>query len=219
MTKRFFFALALFLLLSTYNKNINLKINLKYKIEKVIFENYQIVDISELKNATDFLYDNNLFLLQNKSIEKELKKISFIESFEIKKIYPNQVKIKIFEKKPIVILQDKKDKYYFTDKYNLINFFPLKEYEGLPTVFSNKENFEIFYKNLKKNNFPFDIIKKIYNFESKRWDIVTKNNQTIKLPIKNYTKSLKNFLVLKDQQNFDKYKIFDYRINDQLILK
>ena len=122
MTKRFFFALALFLLLSTYNKNINLKINLKYKIEKIIFENYQIVDISELKNATDFLYDNNLFLLQNKSIEKELTKISFIESFEIKKIYPNQVKIKIFEKKPIVILQDKKDKYYFTDKYNLINF-------------------------------------------------------------------------------------------------
>ena len=89
----------------------------------------------------------------------------------------------------------------------------------MPTVFSNKENFEIFYKNLKKNNFPFDIIKKIYNFESRRWDIVTKKNQTIKLPIKNYTKSLKNFLVLKDQQNFDKYKIFDYRINDQLILK
>ena len=122
MTKRFFFALALFLLLSTYNKNINLKINLKYKIKKIIFKNFQIVDISELKNATDFLYDNNLFLLQNKSIEKELTKISFIESFEIKKIYPNQVKIKIFEKKPIVILQDKKDKYYFTDKYNLINF-------------------------------------------------------------------------------------------------
>ena len=97
--KTFFFALALFLLLSTYNKNINLKINLKYKIEKIIFENYQIVDISELKNATDFLYDNNLFLLQNKSIEKELTKISFIESFEIKKIYPNQIKIKIFEKK------------------------------------------------------------------------------------------------------------------------
>ena len=51
----------------------------------------------------------------------------------------------------------------------------------------------ILLENLKKNNFPFGIIKKIYYFESKRWDIVTEKNQTIKLPIKNYTKSLKNF--------------------------
>ena len=62
-------------------------------------------------------------------------------------------------------------------------------------------------------------IKIFYLFESKRWDIVTKNNQTIKLPIKNSEISLQNFIDLKNQINFGKYKIFDYRINNQIILK
>ena len=48
---------------------------------------------------------------------------------------------------------------------------------------------------------------------------MTKKNQTIKLPSKDYIQSLENFIFLKDQANFEKYKIFDYRINQQLILK
>ena len=75
------------------------------------------------------------------------------------------------------------------------------------------------YLNLKKNKFPLDDIKKFYLFETNRWDLVTKKNQTIKLPSKDYIKSLENFIFLKDQANFEKYKIFDYRINQQLILK
>ena len=72
---------------------------------------------------------------------------------------------------------------------------------------------------LRKINYPLDEIKKFYLFESKRWDLVTKENQIVKLPIKNYEKVLQNFINLKDQINFRKYKTFDYRINDQIILK
>ena len=72
---------------------------------------------------------------------------------------------------------------------------------------------------MKKVNFPLGEIKKFYLFESKRWDIVTKNNQIIKLPIKNYEISLQNFINFKNNINFGKYKIFDYRINNQIILK
>ena len=72
---------------------------------------------------------------------------------------------------------------------------------------------------MKSIDFPIDQIKTFFLFESKRWDIVTKTNQTIKLPIKNYRESLKNFMEIKEQVNFEKYKIFDYRIVDQLILK
>ena len=76
-----------------------------------------------------------------------------------------------------------------------------------------------FQKSLKNINFPFDQVKKFYFFESKRWDLVTTRNQTIKLPTNNYEKSLKNFINLKEQANFEKYKTFDYRITGQLILK
>ena len=60
---------------------------------------------------------------------------------------------------------------------------------------------------------------KLFLFETKRWDLITIDNKTIKLPIADYDKSLENFVKLKDQTNFSKYNIFDYRIYDQLILK
>ena len=89
----------------------------------------------------------------------------------------------------------------------------------MPIVYADSGSFTDFYKVLKKINYPYSEIAKFYLFDSKRWDIVTKDNQTIKLPIKNYEISLKNFIDLKDQINFRKYKIFDYRINNQIILK
>ena len=44
------------------------------------------------------------------------------------------------------------------------------------------------------------------------------DDKIIKLPIKDYLFSLKNFMLSKTNSNFNNYKIFDYRIKDQLIL-
>ena len=45
------------------------------------------------------------------------------------------------------------------------------------------------------------------------------DKKILKLPTKNYTESLINFINIKDKTNFENYKIFDYRLNNQLILK
>ena len=66
---------------------------------------------------------------------------------------------------------------------------------------------------------PFDQIKKYTLYESKRWDLETVNNKLIRLPAKDYIKSIKNYLNLINNNDFKKYKLFDYRINNQLILK
>ena len=219
MKKRFLIALVLLLLLSTYNVQNNFSLFNNLNISEIIVENNLIVEEKRVKKKLDYLYQENLFLLNLKKIETKINDIDFIESFEIKKIYPNKIKIKIFEKTPIVILQNKKEKKYFTNKEDTINFFELDKFEGLPIVFGDKKNFQVFYNDLKNINFPISEIKVFYLFESKRWDLVTNNNQTIKLPIKNYIKSLQNFVNLKNQSIFQKYKIFDYRISDQLILK
>ena len=89
----------------------------------------------------------------------------------------------------------------------------------MPVAFGDKKNFQTFYNQIKKINFPINTIEKFYLYESKRWDLITKKKQTIKLPVKNYEISLKNFVTIENQNNFKKYKLFDYRINDQLILK
>ena len=44
------------------------------------------------------------------------------------------------------------------------------------------------------------------------------DDKVIKLPVKDYLSSLKNFMLSITNSNFNKYKIFDYRIKDQLIL-
>ena len=112
-----------------------------------------------------------------------------------------------------------KERKYFTSKGDIIEFTDLKRFKDLPLVFGDKKNFSIFYKNLKIINFPIHDIKTFYLFESKRWDLLTDKDQLIKLPKNNYDQSLTNFMKLKDQSNFIKYKIFDYRIKDQLILE
>jgi cell division septal protein FtsQ len=218
MKKRIVISLALFLLFSTY-KTQNLPFSSKFNIKEIKIENNLIVESNEIKKDLTFLYRTNLINININKIENELKKISFIKSFEIKKIYPNKLKIKIFEKKPIAILQYKKEKFYISENIELINYKDLKQFQDLPLVFGKKENFHILFKNLKKTNFPLSLIKKFYLYESNRWDIEVHENIIIKLPSEKYNQSLENFLSIRTKNNFDKYKIFDYRINNQLTLK
>ena len=147
-----------------------------------------------------------------------MKNETFIESFSIKKIYPNTLKLIIIEKTPIAILQNKKKKFYISDKGNLINFIDIEIYNDLPTVFGDGRDFYSLYKGLQNINFPLEMIKSFYFFESGRWDLIMYDDKVIKLPIKNYLFSLQNFMLSKANSNFNNYKIFDYRIKDQLIL-
>ena len=219
MKKRLIIGLLLLFLFSTYNIKFNKTFFSNLQIKKITIENNKIIKDKEIKEKLSFLYETNFFFLRTKTIEKKLREIQFIESYQIKKIYPNNLIIKITEKKPIAIIQKSKQKKYFTVRGDLIDFRKIKIFEDLPNVFGDEKSFATFYVNLKNINFPFKEIKTFYLFESKRWDLLTLKNQLIKLPINNYNKSLLNFISLKDQANFEKYKIFDYRIKDQLILK
>ena len=100
----------------------------------------------------------------------------------------------------------------------MIDFIEIKIYKDLPTVFGNGESFYSLYQDLQNIRFPLERIKSFYFFESGRWDLVMYDDKVIKLPINNHLFSLKNFMLSKDNSNFNNYKIFDYRIKDQLIL-
>ena len=218
MKKRLIIALALLVLFSTYKSQKIFSSN-KFNVKEIKIENNFILEEEYIKKNLAFIYKSNLIFLNNTQIEEKIKKMDFVESFEIKKIYPDKIKITVYEKKPIAVLQHKREKYYISENIELIKYLDLKNYKDLPVVFGNKENFSKLYKNLKKINFPLDLVTRYYLYESKRWDIETNNQITIKLPTKNYIKGLKNFMDLSKDNNFDKYKVFDYRINNQLILK
>tara|TARA_E500000178_G_scaffold355052_1_gene426237 strand:+ start:1366 stop:2022 length:657 start_codon:yes stop_codon:yes gene_type:complete len=218
MKKRIIFVAGLLILLTTINFQQKFFFS-SFNLEKIIIENNILLTEKEIKKLLIPLYNKNLLILKNEKIEKTLMQNSFIEGFSIKKKYPKTLKIKIYEKKPIAIFIKKEKKFYLSENIDLIEFKELKNYYDLPYVYGNVKEFKTFYNDLKKIKFPFNQLIKIQLFDSNRWDMETLDNKLIRLPPKNYKESLENYIQLKNKNNFNKYKVFDYRINNQLILK
>ena len=167
MKNRAIISLALLMLLSTITTQHKIVIS-KFNLKEIDIENNLLLKEKDIQKLLTPIYNKNLLLLKNREIEIILMQNTFIESFNIKKKYPNILKIEIFEKKPIAVLFNKKDKFYLSEKLDLIEFKNFPNYQNLPYVFGNKDEFQILYNNLIKINFPFDQIKKYTLFETNR---------------------------------------------------
>ena len=154
MKKKLFVGLILFIFFSTYKFKNDYNILKVFNIKKIEIENNQILDGSVIKKDLIFLYQKNIFSINEKEIKERIEKNNFIESFEIKKIYPSSIKIKIFEKKPIAILYDKKEKFFYTDKGDVIKY----DHDGVYALNQEKlETMECFQKYgnyTSSNNIP-----------------------------------------------------------------
>lgn len=218
MKNRIIIAVILLILLTTITIKENITIS-KFDLKKINIEKTYLINEKEIRKLLDPIYNKNLIFLNNSEIEQALMQNNIIKSFYIKKKYPDTLEIKIIEKKPIAILFFNKKKFYLSENIELIDFKKIKGYENLPYIFGNKEEFKVIFNNLKRIDFPISLVKKFILFEINRWDLETYDNKVIKLPINNYIESLKNYLTLVEKDIFKKYKLFDYRISNQLILK
>ena len=219
MRNKSIIGIALFILFSTFISQNQFTIN-KFEIKEIKIENNEILDNQELIKIFSFLYSKNIIFLNSYELKKNIDQNSFIEKIEIKKIFPDKIVIKVFEKEPIAIIIDKyQKKNYLGKKTNLIKFRKILKYENLPIVRGEPNNFKKLFNNLIKINFPIDQIISYQHFKVNRWNIEMIDGKILKLPEKNFTESLINFMSIKDKSNFEKYKIFDYRLNNQLVLK
>ena len=210
----------LIVMLTTFNPN-NLNLGFQFfKIKQIEVKNLKFLEKKKIENQFfNELVGSSLFILDEIKVQKILNDNDFISYLEFKKIFPSRLQIIINEKEAIAILNDKREKYYLTKDGEKIKYFENKDLGKLPNIFGKQKNFLKIYSILKKINFPISKIKSFYYFELGRWDILLKNKVVIKLPVKNFDISLKNFIDIYQNINFEKYTIFDYRIKDQLILK
>ena len=81
--------------------------------------------------------------------------------------------------------------------------------------------FPQFYKSIKETNFDINKIEFFKYFDTKRWDIFLKSGRLIKLPSneKDTKQSILKFMSISKDKKFDKFKIFDFRVKNQLIIK
>ncbi len=218
MRKRVAISLGLLILLSTITLKQEIIIS-KFNLKEINVKNNILLKDEDIQSLLISFYGKNLIFLRNNEVKNKLMMNSFIDSLHIRKKYPNTLELKIYEKKPIAILQDKRNKFYLSEKVDLIEYKKIESFKNLPHVFGKLENFKIFYNDLKKTNFPVKKIKKFIFFGSNRWDIETNDGKILRLPSRDYINSLENYTDLIKKIDVKKYKIFDYRISGQLILK
>jgi cell division septal protein FtsQ len=217
---KIYFLVFIFFIFSTYNTKYDKKsISIIFPVKQILIENNKATNLLELKSDLSDLINTNLFFLNEEKILSIINKHDFILNIQLKKKYPNTLKILITEKIPVATQIINKKKFYITQNNERINFIDLKIYEDLPTIFGKHKNFNIFFDNLKKNNFKINKIKSFYYFDIGRWDIILVNEKVIKLPEKNYLNLLSKINLMLNNKNFSQYKIFDFRIKDQLILQ
>ena len=216
---KLFFLIFIFLIFSTYSiKDNTKKFSTFFPIKKILIENNLATSSYKLKSDLDILINTSLFFLNKKEILSIINKHEFIFNVQLKKKYPNTLKILLIEKIPLATQIIDKKKFYITEKNQRINFIDIQIYDDLPLIIGEYKNFNIFYNDLKKNNFKISEIKFLYYFDIGRWNIVLKDDKIIKFPI-NYLDLLPKINLTIDNSNFSNYKVFDFRIKDQLILQ
>ena len=221
--KNIFFWFFLFILLTTFYFDFNkTKLAETFKIKKIEIQGVENADINLLKLRLERFKYNNFFLINRSQIASSIIDIDFINKVLIKKIYPDKVEIKIKEHKIIGIIVKNKNKYILSAEGIIIKKFD-KKFETLPIIYGKEVQniFPQFYKSLKETNFDINKIEFFKYFDTNRWDIFLKSGRLIKLPSnENDTKqSIFKFMSISKDKKFDKFKIFDFRVKNQLIIK
>ena len=110
---KIFLLLIIFFFLTTYNPN-KFSITIEnsdsfFSIKKIIILNNILVDKDDVYEKLDKLYGKSIFLIKREELEETLEDLAFLKKIEVKKKYPNTIKIKILETKPLgIIFKDKK---------------------------------------------------------------------------------------------------------------
>ena len=220
--KNLFIWILIFIFLSTYSLDSIQKKKISFfLIKKINVEGLLNVNSHELESALEKLYGKNLIFLNREKFNEIGSKFSFIKEIKIKKIYPSTLNITVKENKPLGILIEKDKKILLLENGNEILDFKLNTEKNLLLVKGEgaRKKFHKFYEILETTNFKIELIQELNHFDVNRWDIVLKNGKVVRLPTDRFKRSIEKFISIYDKDNFSNFKIFDFRINGQLILE
>ena len=210
-----FFLLIVFLILSSIH-NSNFKYNNFFNIKKIEVVGLNKTDNAFLENEFTDLVGSNIFTLNKKSFEL-INSVNQIKSYNVKKIYPNQVKVYLESAKAIGFVKNINEFVILGNNGKIIDSETLPK--NIPEVTGTNDMKKIFQtiEIIKKSNFDIRKIQKIKFFPSKRIDIIFENKKKIKFPINLKIDDLNfGFRVINDEK-FNQVKIIDLRIPNKVI--
>ncbi len=220
--KKIYFYIFIFLFLTTIT-NYNFLNNIK--------ENFLIKEI-DIKSSSEFIKDKislelnyldnqNIFLLEKKTIFNKLSNISYIENISIIINYPSKLIVKATKTNLVAITYIGQKKYYIGQNGKFINSETIVANETLPIIFGKFKITE--YLDLIRILDQYFIdnqnINKFFFHKNKRWDIYFKNNIILKLPNNNIGKALNIYKKYVNSNKISFNTVIDLRIPGRLILK
>ncbi len=213
--KYIFFYLIIFLILSSTH-NSNLKHNNFFNIKKIEVVGLDKTDNLLLEKKLKDLIGSNIFTINNESFEL-IKSENLINRYNIKKIYPDHIKVFLESAVAISIIKNFNELIILGNNGKIIDLknLPL----NVPEVNGTNDIKKVFQtiKIIKKSNYDIKNIKKIIFFPSERIDIVLQNKKKIKFPINLTIDNLNLSLQLIDDEVFHRSKTIDLRIPNKVI--
>jgi len=210
--------LFIYFLLSTLN-NIHFTNSnfFKFNIDNVKVSG--LSDKNNLKTTEEIkkILFENIFLIKKEVLLKTLEKNNLINSFEIKKIYPNTLEVKIEKTEFLGIVNINGNFFFIGSNGKFIDYRNTKKI--LPYVFGKVDPYSFidFVKIIKKSKFDLNTVKEFYFFPSGRWDIKTKDNKLFKLPSKNLEINLNSISDVLKTEEFKNTEIIDLRFSNKII--
>tara|TARA_B100000963_G_scaffold360802_1_gene393195 strand:+ start:15511 stop:16188 length:678 start_codon:yes stop_codon:yes gene_type:complete len=200
-------------------------VNNRHFTDTKFFEikNFKLVGLSEIEKLDlvlqfEQIKDKNIFSLSKKEITSILNSNNLIESFIINKNYPSGIDVIIQKTIFLANININNENFLIGSNRKLIKSDII--YTNLPIILGNPslDDFFLIINNISKSSIEFDKIKKLYFFPSKRWDIELNSGIMIKLPINSSIDVLNDYSKIKNLQEFNDVKIFDLRVNKQIIV-
>lgn len=213
--KYIFFYLIIFLILSSIH-NSNFKYNNFFIVKKIEVLGLDRTDNLVLKNKLKDLIGSNIFSLKKESF-RLINSVNLIKSYDVKKIYPNQVKVYLEPAVAISVIEYLNERVVLGNNGKIIDLESLPK--NVPEVIGTNDIKRVFQtiKIFNESNFDIRNIKKINFFPSERIDIELENEKKIRFPINLTIENLNFFSNLIEEGKFDKSKTIDLRIPDKVI--
>ena len=222
MTKKFFLWFFLLIFLTTYSYHDKKKsFSSFFFVEEIQIEGVKNSNKEELETRLDKIRGKNIILLSEKNFNEVIKDMNFINYLKIKKIYQKKIKVTVIEDLPIgTYLNDSGERHLLLENNKIIKDYNY-ESGNLPQVYGEGalEKFSDFYSSFQKTGLDLKLVKQFNYYDINRWDLLLKDEKLIKLPPENYKESIVKFLEIYEKSAFKKFKVFDFRIKNQLIMR
>tara|TARA_B100000686_G_C16694997_1_gene919949 strand:+ start:112 stop:780 length:669 start_codon:yes stop_codon:yes gene_type:complete len=222
MKKRFFLWFFLLFFLTTYNYQSEKDPSPGFFfIKEVEIEGVKNSNKEELEKRLDSIGKKNIIFLSEKDFKEVVKDMDFINSLEVQKIYPKKIKVTVIEDLPIGVYPDDNGEEHLLLENNKSIKNHNYEFENLPKVYGEGalEKFSDFYSSLQKIGLNLKLVKQFNYYHVNRWDLLLEDEKLIKLPPENYEESVIKFLEIYENTDFEKFKVFDFRIKNELIMR